>query len=71
MCLVEGRKLTIPCFYNITLCNSSLKSSQWVGSQGHPETLLCTNTRNRDLNWVQDGRYLLEDFPPMPYSWSQ
>lgn len=63
ICLQEGRDLTISCVYNIMLYDSSFKAWQRVWSQGSPETLVRTNTRNPDQNVARAGRYLLEDDP--------
>lgn len=63
ICLREGGNLTVSRFYNIMLYASSLKAWQRVRSQGPPETLVGTNTRNADGNQAQAGRYLLEDDP--------
>nr|XP_017522171.2 triggering receptor expressed on myeloid cells 1 isoform X1 [Manis javanica] len=61
--LQEGRNLTVSCVYNIMLFSSSLKAWQRVESQGPPETLVHTSTRNLSLNQAWAGRYLLEDRP--------
>ncbi|XP_057349990.1 triggering receptor expressed on myeloid cells 3 isoform X2 [Manis pentadactyla] len=61
--LQEGRNLTVSCVYNIMLFSSSLKAWQRVESQGPPETLVRTSTRNLSLNQARAGRYLLEDRP--------
>lgn len=61
--LQEGRNLTVSCAYNIMLFSSSLKAWQRVESQGPPETLVHTSTRNLSLNQARAGRYLLEDRP--------
>lgn len=63
ICLLEGNNLTTRCIYNIMLYATSLKAWQRVGSQGPPETLVRTSTRNRDRNWARAGRYVLEDDP--------
>lgn len=42
---------------------SSLKAWQRVRSQGSPETLVLTHTRNANFNVARAGRYLLEDYP--------
>ncbi|XP_023589957.1 triggering receptor expressed on myeloid cells 1 isoform X2 [Trichechus manatus latirostris] len=63
VCLIEGNNLTEICPYNIMKYASSLKAWQRVRSQGPPETLVRTKTRNTDINQAQAGRYLLEDFP--------
>ncbi|KAM9234836.1 triggering receptor expressed on myeloid cells 1 [Dugong dugon] len=63
VCLIEGNNLTETCPYNIMKYASSLKAWQRVRSQGPPETLVRTKTRNTDINQAQAGRYLLEDFP--------
>lgn len=62
MCLQEGSNLTVTCYYT-RFYVFSLKAWQRVRSQGPPETLVRTNTRNMDLNRAQAGRYLLEDDP--------
>ncbi|XP_042636269.1 triggering receptor expressed on myeloid cells 1 [Orycteropus afer afer] len=41
----------------------SLKAWQRVRSQGPPEVLVRTETRDAEFNRAQAGRYLLEDFP--------
>ncbi|XP_049747575.1 triggering receptor expressed on myeloid cells 1-like [Elephas maximus indicus] len=63
VCLIEGNNLTEICPYNIMKYASSLKAWQRVRSQGPPETLVRTETRNTEVNRAQMGRYLLEDFP--------
>ncbi|XP_016046634.2 trem-like transcript 4 protein isoform X2 [Erinaceus europaeus] len=62
-CLNEGENLTVVCTYNLNLYASSLKAWQRVTSQGPPQTLVHTTTRDPDVNRAQMGRYLLEDFP--------
>ncbi|XP_006860651.1 PREDICTED: triggering receptor expressed on myeloid cells 1-like [Chrysochloris asiatica] len=42
---------------------SSPKAWQRVRSQGLPETLVRTETKNIEVKRVQAGRYLLEDVP--------
>uniref|UniRef100_G3UH70 Immunoglobulin V-set domain-containing protein n=1 Tax=Loxodonta africana TaxID=9785 RepID=G3UH70_LOXAF len=63
VCLIEGNNLTEICPYNIMKYASSLKAWQRVRSQGPPETLVRTETRNTEVNRAQMGRYLLEDLP--------
>lgn len=48
---------------NIVFYSSSLKAWQREKSQGPPETLVHMNTRRKDLNWAQAGRYLLKHCP--------
>ncbi|XP_051008546.1 triggering receptor expressed on myeloid cells 3-like [Acomys russatus] len=62
-CLLEGKNLTVTCPYNIMKYPFNLKAWQRVRSTGSPETLVLTNTRNRDFNLAQAGRYFLEDYP--------
>lgn len=41
----------------------NLKAWQWVRSSGSTETLVLTNTGNRDFDLAQAVRYFLEDYP--------
>ncbi|XP_075410221.1 triggering receptor expressed on myeloid cells 1 [Tenrec ecaudatus] len=62
-CLMEGGNLTVLCPYNIGKYGSSLKAWQRVRSQGPPETLARTTTKNLAAESIRSGRILLENLP--------